>query len=87
MARGSGRQNIGAYVNLAAYYIFGIPTAVLLGFKLKMGGRGLWIGITVGSFAQALLLGIIVGLTNWKQQVSESDVFCYVVFMVGFGRN
>uniref|UniRef100_A0A1J3G3T9 Protein DETOXIFICATION n=2 Tax=Noccaea caerulescens TaxID=107243 RepID=A0A1J3G3T9_NOCCA len=68
VARGSGRQNIGAYVNLAAYYIFGIPTAVLLGFKFKMGGRGLWIGITVGSFAQALLLGIIVGLTNWKQQ-------------------
>ena len=69
MARGSGRQDVGAYVNLAAYYLFGIPTAILLGFRFEMRGRGLWIGITVGSFVQALLLGLIVSLTNWKQQV------------------
>ncbi|CAF2195341.1 unnamed protein product, partial [Brassica napus] len=71
VARGSGRQDVGAYVNLAAYYLFGIPTAVLLGFRFKMRGRGLWIGITVGSFVQALLLGLIVSLTNWKQQRDE----------------
>ena len=71
MARGSGRQDIGAYVNLAAYYLFGIPTAVVLGFTFKMRGRGLWIGITVGSCVQAVLLGLIVSLTNWKQQVSK----------------
>ncbi|CAN6844543.1 unnamed protein product [Brassica oleracea] len=47
VARGSGRQDIGAYVNLAAYYLFGIPTAVVLGFRFKMRGRGLWIDITV----------------------------------------
>ncbi|ESQ28085.1 hypothetical protein EUTSA_v10018467mg [Eutrema salsugineum] len=72
VARGSGRQDIGAYVNLAAYYLFGIPTAVILGFRFKMGGRGLWIGITVGSFVQAGLLGLIVGLTNWKQQARKA---------------
>ncbi|CAN8235594.1 unnamed protein product [Cochlearia groenlandica] len=72
VARGSGRQDIGAYVNLAAYYLFGVPTAILLAFWFKMGGRGLWIGITVGSFVQALLLGVIVGLTNWKQQVRKA---------------
>ncbi|KFK41540.1 hypothetical protein AALP_AA2G142400 [Arabis alpina] len=72
VARGSGRQNIGAYVNLAAYYLFGIPTAIILGFRFKMGGRGLWIGITVGSFVQAVLLGLIVSLTNWKQQARKA---------------
>ncbi|CAN6938154.1 unnamed protein product, partial [Brassica oleracea] len=71
VARGSGRQDVGAYVNLAAYYLFGIPTAILLGFRFEMRGRGLWIGITVGSFVQALLLGLIVSLTNWKQQRDE----------------
>lgn len=69
VARGSGRQDIGAYVNLAAYYLFGIPTAILLAFGFKMRGRGLWIGITVGSCVQAVLLGLIVILTNWKKQV------------------
>ncbi|KAG2281526.1 hypothetical protein Bca52824_052746 [Brassica carinata] len=68
VARGSGRQDIGAYVNLAAYYLFGIPAAAVLGFRFKMSGRGLWIGITVGSCVQAVLLGLIVSLTNWKQQ-------------------
>ena len=78
MARGSGRQDIGAYVNLAAYYLFGIPTAVILAFKFDMRGRGLWIGITVGSFVQAVLLGLIVSLTNWKQQVNViSFVSCF----------
>ncbi|EOA34629.1 hypothetical protein CARUB_v10022192mg, partial [Capsella rubella] len=68
VARGSGRQDIGAYVNLAAYYLCGIPTAIILAFGFKMEGRGLWIGITVGSFVQAVLLGLIVSLTNWEQQ-------------------
>ncbi|CAH8297579.1 unnamed protein product [Eruca vesicaria subsp. sativa] len=72
VARGSGRQDIGAYVNLAAYYLFGIPTAVILGFKYNMRGKGLWIGITVGSFVQAVLLGLIVILTNWKQQARKA---------------
>ena len=72
MATGSGRQGIGAYVNLAAYYLFGIPTAVVLGFRFKMRGSGLWIGITVWSSVQAVLLSLIITVTNWKQQVSES---------------
>ncbi|KAG7651314.1 Protein DETOXIFICATION 14 [Arabidopsis thaliana] len=72
VARGSGRQDIGAYVNLAAYYLFGIPTAILLAFGFKMRGRGLWIGITVGSCVQAVLLGLIVILTNWKKQARKA---------------
>ena len=38
-ARGCGWQKIGAYVNLAAYYIVGIPSAVLLAFVLHFGGK------------------------------------------------
>ncbi|XP_018453681.2 protein DETOXIFICATION 14 [Raphanus sativus] len=72
VVRGSGRQDLGAYVNLAAYYLFGIPSAVVLGFRFKMRGRGLWIGITVGSCVQAVLLGFIVTFTNWKQQARKA---------------
>ncbi|KAK9115050.1 hypothetical protein Syun_021847 [Stephania yunnanensis] len=38
-ARGCGWQKIGAFVNLGAYYIFGIPSAVLLAFVLHFGGK------------------------------------------------
>ncbi|KAH0917728.1 hypothetical protein HID58_025388 [Brassica napus] len=72
VARGSGMQDIGAYVNLAAYYLCGIPTAIILAFRFKMGGTGLWIGITAGSFVQSVLLGLIATLTNWQQQARKA---------------
>ncbi|XP_006302179.2 protein DETOXIFICATION 14 [Capsella rubella] len=81
VARGSGRQDIGAYVNLAAYYLCGIPTSIILAFVFKMRGRGLWIGITVGSFVQAFLLGVIVVLTNWEQEAKKARqrLMCEVI--------
>jgi len=38
-ARGCGWQKIGAFVNLGAYYIVGIPSVVLLAFVLHIGGK------------------------------------------------
>lgn len=69
VARGCGWQNIGAMVNLGAFYMCGIPTAAILGFWLKLRGLGLWIGIQAGAFTQTVLLGIITSCTNWEKQV------------------
>ncbi|EAZ15736.1 hypothetical protein OsJ_31155 [Oryza sativa Japonica Group] len=38
---GCGKQNIGAHVNLAAFYLVGIPTAVLLAFVLHLNGEAI----------------------------------------------
>eukprot|EP00252_Welwitschia_mirabilis_P006255 TRINITY_DN17080_c0_g1_i1.p1 TRINITY_DN17080_c0_g1~~TRINITY_DN17080_c0_g1_i1.p1 ORF type:complete len:113 (+),score=15.17 TRINITY_DN17080_c0_g1_i1:503-841(+) len=38
-ARGCGWQKIGAYANLRAYYIIGVPVAVLLAFVMHLCGR------------------------------------------------
>ncbi|KAM2657947.1 hypothetical protein EV1_013261 [Malus domestica] len=76
--RGGGQQKIGAYVNLGAYYQMGIPTAVLLAFVLDIGGKGLWIGITVALFVQALCLSIIITCTDWEKEVNYYDLFCFV---------
>ncbi|KAI4346937.1 hypothetical protein L6164_007800 [Bauhinia variegata] len=70
VARGSGWQNIGAYVNLGAYYGVGIPVSVLLGFVLQLRGKGLWIGILTGSTLQTVILGAITAFTNWEKQAS-----------------
>ncbi|PON42147.1 Multi antimicrobial extrusion protein [Trema orientale] len=69
VARGSGWQNIGACVNLGAYYLVGIPVAALLGFVFKLRGEGLWIGIVTGTTLQAILLLLITTFTDWKKQV------------------
>ncbi|XP_031253282.1 protein DETOXIFICATION 14-like [Pistacia vera] len=70
VARGSGWQHIGAYVNLGAYYLVGIPTAVVLCFILHLRGKGLWVGIMTGSAVQTISLGLITSFTNWQKQAT-----------------
>ncbi|KAK1423462.1 hypothetical protein QVD17_18765 [Tagetes erecta] len=71
IAKGSGWQHIGAYVNLGAFYLFGIPSAVVLGFPLHFKAKGLWIGILIGSLIQSTCLLLITGLTDWRKQAKE----------------
>lgn len=75
IARGSGWQDLGAYINLAAYYLCGIPVAVVMGFWVKMGGKGLWIGLQAGSFLQVLLLSAITSCIDWHKQVCLHHLF------------
>ncbi|KAI4313854.1 hypothetical protein L6164_026801 [Bauhinia variegata] len=72
IARGCGWQHLGAYINLGAFYLCGIPVAAALGFWAQMRGKGLWIGVQVGSFVQTLLLSIITSCTNWEEQANKA---------------
>ncbi|KAM3284613.1 protein DETOXIFICATION 3 [Capsicum chacoense] len=70
VARGSGWQHLGAYVNLGSFYLVGIPVAIISGFLFHLQGKGLWIGLNVGNLLQSLLLSFITCFTNWKKQAS-----------------
>ncbi|KAK7343444.1 hypothetical protein VNO77_12194 [Canavalia gladiata] len=72
IARGCGWQQIGAYVNLGAYYVLGIPISLILGFWLHLRGKGLWIGILTGAFCQTVLLSIITCSTDWEKQTIKA---------------
>ncbi|WMV14816.1 hypothetical protein MTR67_008201 [Solanum verrucosum] len=72
VARGSGWQHIGAYVNLGAYYLVGIPAVVLLGFVLHLKGKGLWSGLVAGTTVQSISLSLVTGFTNWEKQAIEA---------------
>ncbi|PIN00432.1 putative membrane protein, predicted efflux pump [Handroanthus impetiginosus] len=72
VARGCGWQHIGAYVNLAAFYLFGIPVAATLSFWLNFRGKGLWIGVLSGATLQTIMLAIITGFTNWEKQAAKA---------------
>lgn len=80
MARGSGWQHIGAYVNLGSYYIVGIPVALLLGFVLDLKGKGLWSGLVAGATVQSFSLSLITALTNWEKQV----YICHICVIASF---
>lgn len=72
VARGCGWQDIGAYINLGAYYVCGIPVAATLGFYAHLRGKGLWIGIQIGSFVQTALLIIVTTCTDWDKQADRA---------------
>ncbi|XVF71554.1 hypothetical protein PTKIN_Ptkin12aG0047400 [Pterospermum kingtungense] len=72
VARGAGWQDIGAYVNLGAYYLVGIPLAAVLCFALNFKGKGLWMGILTGSFVQLPLLSFVTARTNWEKQATDA---------------
>ncbi|KAF4349857.1 hypothetical protein G4B88_030385 [Cannabis sativa] len=54
VARGSGWQRMGAYINLGAFYVAGLPMGIVLGFVLHLKGKGLWIGIAIKARERAI---------------------------------
>ncbi|KAJ4712416.1 Protein DETOXIFICATION [Melia azedarach] len=72
-ARGCGWQKIGAFVNLGAYYLMGLPSAIALGFFFHFGAKGLWMGIICGSGLQAFLLLVITMSTNWEKEAKKAQ--------------
>ncbi|CAH9107403.1 unnamed protein product [Cuscuta epithymum] len=72
VARGCGLQHIGALVNLASFYLFGIPIAASLAFWFHVRGKGLWVGIMCGSAMQTVMLSIITSCTNWNKQAAKA---------------
>ncbi|KAF5460986.1 hypothetical protein F2P56_020816 [Juglans regia] len=74
VARGCGWQHLAVYVNLGTFYIIGIPIGCLLGFKTKLGVKGLWIGLICGLFCQGSTLLLITLRTKWvKEEVPGDD--------------
>ncbi|KAL2571171.1 hypothetical protein AAZV13_18G235000 [Glycine max] len=72
IARGGGFQQIGAYVNLGAYYLVGVPLAFLLGFVLHFNAKGLWMGSLTGSVLQVIILTVVTVLTDWQKEATKA---------------
>lgn len=72
IARGCGWQDLAMYVNLGAYYLVGIPVAATLSFWFDFRGKGLWIGILVGSFLQTVLYSVITSCVNWEEKAKQA---------------
>ena len=54
--RGIGDTRVPVLVNLAGYYLIGLPVSLWLGFHRGLGPVGLWWGLVVGLMVVALVL-------------------------------
>lgn len=73
VAVGCGWQAFVAYVNLACYYIIGIPLGCVLGFACDMGAKGIWTGMLGGTAVQTLVLLWATFRTNWDKEVEKAQ--------------
>jgi multidrug resistance protein, MATE family len=66
-------QNLGAYINLAGYYIIGLPVGLVCTFKYGLGLTGLWIGLTVGLLFCSVAQLSIISITDWRKQATKAQ--------------
>ena len=71
--RGSGRQTLGARLNLVAFYCVGIPLGCLVAFWGNQGVLGLWIGITGGLLLIAVVGTAIIQKSDWELLAREAE--------------
>ncbi|KAK7314618.1 hypothetical protein VNO77_33145 [Canavalia gladiata] len=72
IARGSGWQKIGAFVNLGSFYCVGVPSAVVLAFVLHMKAKGLWLGIVFAFIVQVIFFGVITIRASWEKEANKA---------------
>ncbi|QLQ81008.1 hypothetical protein HG537_0E03630 [Torulaspora globosa] len=70
--RGQGRQKIGGYINMIAFYCIGLPMAYLLTFHFKMNVGGLWLGITCALIMMSVCQGFAVFHCDWHEIISAA---------------
>uniref|UniRef100_A0A2C9VB85 Protein DETOXIFICATION n=1 Tax=Manihot esculenta TaxID=3983 RepID=A0A2C9VB85_MANES len=70
---GTARTKDGARINLYAFYLVGLPVAVHLTFKLKMGFRGLWFGLLAAQISCVSMMLYTLFRTDWKYQAERAD--------------
>ncbi|XAR68721.1 hypothetical protein NMG60_11000071 [Bertholletia excelsa] len=69
---GSARPKVGARVNLAAFYLVGLPVAVGLAFGMKVGFRGLWWGLVAAQYSCMTMMVWTLCQTDWRLQAKRA---------------
>ncbi|KAK1667318.1 hypothetical protein QYE76_055477 [Lolium multiflorum] len=73
VAIGAGWQSLVAFVNIACYYLVGLPLAAVFGFKLKLNATGIWVGMLIGTILQTIILFAILFRTKWEKEAMLAE--------------
>jgi MATE family multidrug resistance protein len=70
---GMGRQHVGAWCNLAAYYIFALPIGFYLCFKKGWALQGLWAALAVTLIVASLYTVIVLLCSDWNKEALKAE--------------
>ncbi|KAL3839955.1 hypothetical protein ACJIZ3_024546 [Penstemon smallii] len=70
---GSARPKVGVRINLAAFYLVGLPCSAILAFKLTFGFRGLWLGLVAAQAACSILMLYSLAHTDWNHEAKRAQ--------------
>ncbi|XP_020534211.1 protein DETOXIFICATION 33 isoform X2 [Jatropha curcas] len=73
VAVGAGWQTLVALISIGSYYIIGLPVGALLGYKFKLGVKGIWTGMLAGYVIQLFILILVFLRTNWLKEASKAE--------------
>ncbi|XAR48529.1 hypothetical protein NMG60_11031379 [Bertholletia excelsa] len=75
VAVGSGWQSKVAYINLACYYLIGLPLGFVLGWVFNWGVEGIWGGMIFGGTAvQTVILAVVTILCDWEKEAEKANL-------------
>ncbi|GIL46835.1 hypothetical protein Vafri_3721 [Volvox africanus] len=69
--QGAGKQRLGVMVNVLAFYVVAIPTALIFAFVLHWGVEGMYSGMLLGPFIQAVAYSAIILKLNWQDEARK----------------
>ncbi|XP_031504593.1 protein DETOXIFICATION 21-like isoform X2 [Nymphaea colorata] len=72
VAVGGGWQAAVGYVNIACYYVVGVPLGLVLGYVVGLQVEGVWVGMVIGVACQTVVLVYFTRRTDWDEQVLKS---------------
>ncbi|XAR55389.1 hypothetical protein NMG60_11035445 [Bertholletia excelsa] len=72
VAVGCGWQTFVAFVNVFCFYVVGIPLGAVLGFRFKLGVKGIWSGMIGGTLMQTIILIWVTCKTDWDKEVEKA---------------
>lgn len=70
--RGLGRQEVGGYVALVAYYGIAMPISISTCFVGGWDLLGLWFGCAIALLVVAVVEGVFIFRTSWESAVEEA---------------
>lgn len=70
--RGSARPTLGANINLGSFYFIGMPVALGMGFLLKLGFVGFWVGLLAAQASCLMFMLYHLIKTDWNLQAERA---------------